>query len=508
MDPPGLLSSMAMADTAIDPVEPLSERLGRALPPGFFRPLARPSAPVYIDCADRLARSADEGGQVSHEDCQTLIREVLAAHPQAQLADDEGAALGDLRQRAGQFHNKLIEAGWLQERRVSLDERWVLITPHLRVLLRMLRELAANSPADLRDFAATLRSICLTLAHESALDPARLGPEEFRQTVKELLDRVERATDQMHAVETLILRHEEDQRTSESPAETLRRFLIEFHAGEHMVCYDALQQGGLLPRLLRARAVVQDALANPFAKERLAEGIAPHRGLPPTEAYLAAESMLATLDRGLASIPAKQRIIDGRMADFCRLSQQRYVYQTEMRGRRSEQVKQFFAAIDSHHAGQSFAELANEPGLPLLSAEVAIRFGSDALYRPRRTRPPVELTLAGASDAGDALEAQELIRRRNLYAVTPQRAGRLVEKLLPTKGGIISTAELRLATEDDLLDLLAVLAFDRATGSVPQRPIRWRVDTDRAAHGLEPDAIPTDRVAGRRIERFHLQRLA
>lgn len=497
---------MGLASAALG--ESLSARLGRTLPAGFFRPLSRPSAPVYIDCADRLALGADEGGQVSHGDTQTLIREVLGAHPQVLLDDDEGAALGDLRQRAGQFYNKLIEAGWLQERRISLDERWVLISPHLRVLLRTLRELAANSPADLKDFAATLRSICQTLSAEAALDPVRLGPEEFRQTVRELLDRVERAIDQMHAVETLILRHEEEQRTSDSPAETLRRFLIEFHAGEHMVCYDVLQQGGLLPRLLRARAVVQDALANPFAKERFAQGITAHRGMSATDAYIEAESQLIRLDRGLASIPAKQRIIDGRMADFSRLSAQRYRYQTEMRGRRSEQVTQYLAAVDGRHAGESFADLANEPGLPLLSAEVAIRFGADSLYRPRRSRPTVELAMADPLQDGNTVDAQELIRLRNLYAVTPQRAGKFIEKFLTSKGAVVSTADLRLATEDELLDFLAVLAFDRASGSVPHRPIRWRVDSDRALHGLDPDGIPTDRIAGRRVERLRIERLS
>lgn len=487
---------------------PLSARLGSAVPQGFFRPLARPSAPVYIDCADRLAESADEGGQVSHGDTQILIREVLAAHPQAQLEDDEGAGLGDLRQRAGQFYNKLIEAGWLQERRVSLDERWVLITPGLRLLLRTLRELANTSPADLKDFAATLRSICQTLADDAALDPSKLGPEEFRQTVRELLDRVERSIDQMHAVETLILRHEEEQRTSESPGETLRRFLIEFHAGEHMVCYDALQQGGLLPRLLKARAVVQDALANTFAKERLAEGLAKHRGLSPTEAYIDAEHQLVTLDKGLASIPARQRIIDGRMADFCRLSKQRYTYQTEMRGRRAEQVKAFLDAVNQDHAGRCFADLANEPGLPLLCAEVTVRFGTDALFRPRRSRPPVALHVGEAPDSDETPEAQELIRARNLYAVTPQRAGRFIEKLLPERGGSLSTSDLRLATEDELLDLLAALAFERATGAVPHHPVRWQVESERATHGLEPDSIPTDLIAGRRIERLRIERIA
>ena len=38
-----------------------------------------------------------------------------------------------------------------------------------------------------------------------------------------------------------------------------------------------------------------------------------HRGLSQTDAYIEAERLLAGLDRGLAAIPANQRIIDGRM---------------------------------------------------------------------------------------------------------------------------------------------------------------------------------------------------
>jgi hypothetical protein len=486
----------------------LSERLAGVLPSGFFRPLARPSAPVYIDCADRLAESADEGGQVSHADTQALIREVLAAHPQVQLADDEGAALTDLRQRAGQLFNKLLEAGWIQERVVSLDERWVLLTPHLRRLLRLLRELATDEESDLKDFAATLRSICSSLLAEGALDPTRINPEEYRQTVRELVDRVERATEQMHAVETLILRHEQQQRVSASASETLNRFLVDFHAGEHMVCYDALQQGGLVPRLQQARAVVQEALANSFAKQRLAEGLMAHRGLSQTDAYIEAEHFLNHLERGLGAIPAKQRIIDGRMADFTRLSKQRYFYQTEIRGRRPEQVKAYMQAVDTRHTGRAFADLAGEPGLPLLSIEVGLRFGADSLYRPRRIRPAVDLSVAEAPGGAGSLDAQELIRQRNLYAITPQRAGRFVEKHLPAKGARLSTAEMRLHDEDDLLDLLAVLAFDRAAGSTPHQPLRWRINTQRDTLGLEPEKIPTDRLGGRRIERLTIERIA
>jgi hypothetical protein len=413
-----------------------------------------------------------------------------------------------LRQRAGQLYNKLLEAGWIQERHISLDERWVLLTPHLRRLLRMLRDLAADEISDLKDFAATLRSICATLLAEGALDPAEMSGEEYRQATKELLDRVERATEQMHAVETIILRQEQRQRTSESPSETLNRFLVEFHAGEHMVCYDALQKGGLAPRLQLARAVVQDAIANPFAKQRLAEGLMAHRGWPQTDAYIEAERILTALDRGLAAIPAKQRIIDGRMADFSRLSAQRYRYQTEFRGRRPEQVKSYMQSIDELHLGESFADLANEPGMPLLGVEVSLRFGVDALYRPRRARPAVDLSVAELPDNMDALDTQDLIRQRNLYAITPQRAGRFVEKHLPGKGTRLSTAEMQLHTEDDLLDFLAVLAFERSLSSTPHKPVRWRIITEREACGMAPEKISIDRLGGRCIERITIERIA
>lgn len=486
----------------------LSERLARALPIGFFRPLARPSAAVYMDCADRLEQSADEGGQLSHSDTLIIIRDALAAHPALSLSEDEGAQFADLRHRAGQIFNRLLEARWLEERSVSLDERWVVLSPRLSPLLRLLREYAENDVAELKDFAATIRSVCETLLSEGALDPSRRQPEELRQVIKELLDRIARAGQQMRAVETVILRFEEEQRASGSPSETLRRFLVEFHEGEHWVCYDTLERGGLLPKLKQSRLVAQDALANPFTKQRLAEGLVAHRSLDETTAYGEAEDMLARLERSLAGLSAKQRIIDSRIADFSRLSAARYRYQTEMRGRRPELVRAYLLEADRQHAGQSFADLANQTGMTLLCPSVEIYFGSDALSRPRRARPLVDFSLAQPQAAGDSLDALERIRMQNLYSVTPQRAGRFIERHLPDKGARVSTSDLRLHTEDDLLDFLAVLAYDRAASGRGNKLIRWRLRTARHEFGLEPEKIVTDPVAGRRVERLTIERVA
>ena len=487
----------------------LSSRLSSLLGSEFFRPLSRPSAPIYVDCADRLSLSADEGGQLTHGDTLALIRDVLALHPRAQLAEDEGANFGDLKQRAGQIFNKLLEAGWLHERTVSLDERWVLLTPRLRPLIRLLRNLARDRIGELKDFAATLLSICRTLLAEGALDPQRLTAEEFRQTIKELVDRVERAGDQMHGVEILILRHEERQRVSATASETLERFLVEFHAGEHMVCYDTLQEGNLIPRLRQARAVVQDAMADPFSKQRLAEGLAAHWKMDPNdpEVYTEAGELLRKLDAGMTAISAKQRIIDGRMADFSKLSSQRYHYQTQIRGKRPEQVKEYSQAADTLHKGQSFAELSRQPGMPLLCPELEIFFGREALSRARRTRASVDLSLATLFNADDVLSAQNMIQRHNLNAITPQRAGRFIHEHLPQADATLSSEALHLSTEEDFLDLVAMLTFDHANLESSPSPLHWKITAARANNGLEPNKILTDLQAQRQVERFTVERI-
>jgi hypothetical protein len=278
---------MALTEDSSTPT--LSQRLAPYFQQGFFRPLARPSAPVYVDFIDRFEARSDEDGQLSHEETLGLLRDTLLLNPAADLDLDEGGDTHDARLKAGKLFNQLLQAGWLQERRMSIDERWVTLAPAVRPLLRSLREVAQDDIAELKDFAATVRSTCDTLLAEGVLDPHRRTPEELRQVVRELTDRVVHAGDQMLALESLVLSYERKQRESQTAGETLSRLLVEFHEGDHMICYDTLQHGGLLPKLKQARLVVQDAIANPFVKEHLARGLAAHRSLDETVAYAEAE---------------------------------------------------------------------------------------------------------------------------------------------------------------------------------------------------------------------------
>ena len=486
----------------------LSERLADSFAHGFFRPLARPSAPLYVDCADRLEHASDEGGQLSHEDAIIVIRETLALHPGIRLEADEGGDTDDSRMRAGKFFNNLLEARWLEDRTISLDERRVLISPALRPLLRMLRDLAEDEIAELKGFADMLRLICHTLLAQDALDPTRLTGEQMRATVNGALDGVRHVIEQMHSVEKVVVKFEDRQRRSDSGQATLRLFYTDFYEGEHIVCYDTLQRGGLLAQINRARGVVQEAVSDPFARQRLSEGLAAHKKLEPPEAEELASQQLVFLERSLGRIRSTAEIIDGRIASFNRLSAQRYRYQTEMRGRRPEMVKAFMAEANDRFQGRRFSDLADVADFQMLCPEAEIYFGHESLARGRRARPLANLSMGERPPDVEVLDAQAIIRKRSLYAITPQRAARFVEKFLPEKGKRLTSSDFSLNTEDDLFDLFAVLCFDRAAGRSRFRPLRWRVDFARATGGLAPEKIPTDAQAGYSFERFTVERLS
>lgn len=487
----------------------LSERLSRSVSAAFFRPLARPSAPVYVDCADRLIEEAGESGRLSHKETIEIIREVLAHHPLTLLGDDEGGALRDARQRAGQFFNRLLEAGWIDEQTLGLHERWAVITPGLRPMMRMLRDLAEDQVAELKTFADTLRGLCETLERPTVLDPLVRTADEVRSTLTDLSQRLERAIEQLHAVEKLVSGFEQRQRQSASAADTLHLLYSEFSQGQHMVCYDALRRGGLLARIEQVRIRVSERQDDPLMRERLAEGLREHYGYDESESYDRAVMMVSRLARDLAGLKRRADAIDLRMAAFNRLSQQRYRYQTEMRGRRPELIKAYCAAVNAAHAGGRFSDLAEVEGdFAPQCLELRFFYGFESLSKPRRQRAPVDLSFGNGSrtpEDEDAVLAAWKERQR--LALTPQRAARMVARLLPAKDSTVSTEEIHLETTDDLLDLLAAVAYEQAPGLAGKR-VRWSVNGLRRTHGLEPEKVPMDPQSGQRIERFTLTREA
>ena len=65
-----------------------------------------------------------------------------------------------------------------------------------------------------------------------------------------------------------------------------------------------------------------------------------------------------------------------------------------------------------------------------------------------------------------------------------------------------------MTVDDDFLDLLAVLAFDRGPAPGTHHSVRWRIHSLRADFGTEPERIPRDPEGDRLVERFAIERLS
>lgn len=485
----------------------LSKQFGSAVSADFFRPLTRPSGPIYVECARRLEEAAGLAGRLPLTDAQEIVREVLRSNPLARLEEDEGASLRDVRQRAGVFLNKLLAAGWVEDQTLGLQDRRIIITPSLRLLMGMLRALVQDEVAELQTFADTLRGVCETLERAEVLDPLQENADGLRSTVQDLNQRLDLAVSQLYSVEKLIARFEARQRQSESPADTLRVFYTEFSQGQHMVCYDVLSKGGLISRLRAARARVADGREDPLVRQRLTEGLAAHYSCGESDAAQRADEALRRLERGLGGLGEIARAIDERMAAFNRLSQQRYRYQTEIRGRRPELVKAYCDAVNAAQADARFRVFANTPpDFQVLCPEVRFFFGTEMLWKMHKRRTPADLTFsAGRSTPEDEAAALAALRERQRLALTPLRAARLVSRVLPKKGTVTGTETFTVSNTDELLDLLATVAYDHAQDE-NGRTIRWKIEGERRQTGLTPENLPRDQQLDWLMDRFAINR--
>jgi hypothetical protein len=480
----------------------LSRQLARTAPEGFFSPLSSPLSAVYIDCADRLEIEAGEAARLDLQEARQLVLDVVSTHPDFRWPEDLVGV--DVRVRAGKILNHLLEVRWLEDRTESLNERWVILSPALRPVLHMLRELAADSIHELHSFAETLAGICQTLEAPGVLT-AEQSADILRSTISDLNRRLGYAITQLHSVEKIVHGFEQRQMRTQSGAETLQLFYEEFHSGQHMVCHEVLHRRGLLNRIHSVRDSVRAAAADPAVKDKLAAAMSSDNG------WQQASDEFTRLIRGLTGIRQRADAVDERIASFHQLSRQRFFYQSQMRGRRPEMARELCASINKRFAGERFNNLdeyafreVTAPWKGLLAVEVEILHGTAALRMPRRVRLPVSLSLSDAS-LGDPDAAElERLRGQMRVAVTPARAARLIKRHLSGPGEAISTQELVICDDESLLDLLATASFDHA--SLPEGILRWQIALSHSSDAWDRKFVPVDSVGTWTVERFTLTR--
>jgi hypothetical protein len=171
-------------------------------------------------------------------------------------------------------------------------------------------------------------------------------------------------------------------------------------------------------------------------------------------------------------------------------------------------VKALCDRLNIAHSGQRFRDLAeSEPVFQPRCPEVRFFFGAESLWRKRKPRAATDLTFGGGrATPADEEAALAAWREKQRLALTPQRAARLLERLVPEKSGRIGTDAFVLTDADELLDLLALAAYDHAP-AFRGGTIRWAVTSPRRIEGLRPDALPRDPHAGWEVDRMEIERI-
>jgi hypothetical protein len=487
---------------------PLSAKLAKSIPDGFFSPLSSRLAPVYIDCASRLELAAGEAARLELGEARHLIADIVSSHPEFDWPDNFAEA--DIRVRASKILNYLLEVHWLEDRAESLHERWVILSPALRPLLIMLRELASDSIGEISSFADTLAGICGTLETGGALI-AEQPAESLRSTINDLNRRLAYAISQLHSVEKIVHGFEQRQMRTRTGAETLRLFYDDFYEGSHMVCHELLHRRGLLSRLYQARETVRVAAQDPLVKEKLASAFAVEHRRSEQDNWQLASEELSRLRRGLTGIRQRADAVDARIASFLQLSRQRFYYQSQMRGRRPEMARQLCELINRRFAGRRFVDLdaqeyalVTAPWRGLQAAEVEVLYGTSSLRMPRRARQPVSLELSDASLAPPDDAERARLREQMRAVLTPVRAARVVCQLLDAPNTSACTDEMKLPNEESFLDLIAAVSFSHTFTSGGM--VRWQVQSAHDPQDWERKNVPRDEVAGWEVERFTLTR--
>jgi hypothetical protein len=164
-------------------------------------------------------------------------------------------------------------------------------------------------------------------------------------------------------------------------------------------------------------------------------------------------------------------------------------------------------AVNASHVGTRFRDFAGAPpNFRPLCVETRFFFGIDSLWKNRMRRAPADLRFdTSKTTPRDEAAALEALRARQRLALTPLRAARLVARLLPEKGAVRSTHEFAIHDKDELLDMLATIAFDHATLENGHK-VRWTVKSSRRKDGLQPEHIARDEQMEWRVDRFELQR--
>jgi hypothetical protein len=465
--------------------------------PAFFRVLAGKNAPTYVDVLDALDRECTEQPDgLERSEALDIIADVITHHPEYQ-PDDEEDPPAELpmalppRDMARRMLDHLARCRWLEEPPRKDWRRRLYFDAHGSTLISALRQIAHPEAAVFTD---KITAVCAMLANEPELIERPL------QTVDVCLANTRQGLGELRTMQKSVQRLTRRQLEEDTLRGNLALVFEDYAEQIAHGAYAELIRARLPGRLPEAVRRIGERLLDDSASmaEMQTELLRREPALSAETARARVRQRLDDLAHLLDLVQPMADEIDRRTADFTRRSLARFRYLQDVTGERRSEIRGFFQRVNQQLAGKRLSstwEVAELPALRL--PETQLPAGLDTLYAPPTRRVQGEQT-ALDDEVTDA-EREEGLRdmeRALRDSLSVRRANAFVEKLPGGKGSRISSANLPLASEADLTELIALLLHAESSGSA------YRLETARSREEGTPTGL--DALPGARVEPFDL----
>lgn len=465
--------------------------------PAFFRVLAGKNAPTYVDVLDALDRECTEQPDgLERSEALDIIADVITHHPEYQ-PDDEEDPPAELpmalppRDMARRMLDHLARCRWLEEPPRKDWRRRLYFDAHGSTLISALRQIAHPEAAVFTD---KITAVCAMLANEPELIERPL------QTVDVCLANTRQGLGELRTMQKSVQRLTRRQLEEDTLRGNLALVFEDYAEQIAHGAYAELIRARLPGRLPEAVRRIGERLLDDSASmaEMQTELLRREPALSAETARARVRQRLDDLAHLLDLVQPMADEIDRRTADFTRRSLARFRYLQDVTGERRSEIRGFFQRVNQQLAGKRLSstwEVAELPALRL--PETQLPAGLDTLYAPPTRRVQGEQT-ALDDEVTDA-EREEGLRdmeRALRDSLSVRRANAFVEKLPGGKGSRISSANLPLASEADLTELIALLLHAESSEAA------YRLETARSREEGTPTGL--DALPGARVEPFDL----
>ncbi len=471
----------------------LGTSLFSELTPKFFGVLTGPNARVYLDVLDAIERAMPtRGDALERAEVLEIIDRVLASGALLQTETDEESAGAEADQPSSQVLRRLIASGWIEEEKRSDYRRILFLEPAAQTLLEALRAIVSQTIAS---FTGKLRLVCDRL---SALRFPHSRMELIWEELKNCLAQVRSGLRELRMIRKQVERYAQRQLKTATIAEALDIIYNEFSTLITQQCYRELIHARLPERLREAMEGLTELELDDLALQRLREDYL--RTNPDTAGAMPEIlRIIEELSLALGDVEPTADRVDTSAADFARRSRSRIRYIQDVGSSRRQQVKTIFDYVREHLSEVRFADLEDKLALPPVRLADIGLVGEQSLAKSRKRADaadlhPVALALSDKEREESLREMEKNMRN----ALRLDRANRFVDRLDMNPGESMTSNEMQIHGEDDILDVISCLVFAPAGGA------NYRLRTLREMQPEKP--VLMDLKSDFEIERFEVEK--